>query len=778
MVREPGRGRLRIAAEVIGALAAAALLALLPSSAQTPPGSALAARGYTALPAPRDVELQPGDFRFGGDWNIVTGPGIAPDDLAAMTLREELITRFQIQFQPRPNAGVVRLSIAPGSVAIGEALDRDKPALAEQAYRLDLSPSEIRIAANAETGLFYGVETLAQLMKRTNSGLQLPVGRIVDWPDLEFRAIYWDDAHHLDQPGYLMHAIRQAAFFKINAFVLKLEGHFVYKSAPAVVEPFALTPAELQQLTDYGLRYHVQLIPYLDGPAHIAFILKHPEYAALREFPQSNYELCATNPDSYKLLTGMYQDLLDANRGVKYFYLSTDEPYYIGTANNAQCQEAARAQQLGSPGKLLAEFLDKTAGFLRDRGRTVLFWGELPLVPGDIPSLPPYLVNGETYGPAFDPAFQARGIREMVYVSTEGEEPMFPDYFILPESEKVHAGRAETPRVEDGMRKIATDTARRQGDVMGAITAAWADAGLHTETFWLGYATIPSAAWNPAANAQEAVNAFFPLYYGDRAGDMRRVYELMSRQAQFYADSWDTVPSKARKPILGNSRGMYDAPRPANDQSIPLPPPPSPKDLSRTSTWTRDNTRRVLLASASLAGNSELLGLLDRGIPAVTPGYPQYNLRIFQTIAQIYRQNLNLIGDLGKIDGLLDSAQENARDGNAEEAVRAVDQALTVAVGIRASRNAVLNDANNIWMALWFPRAVNANNRRFLHELDDIKDHLPDRTEDMSYLIYRELLLPFGEWFDQTQSARNQYAQAHGMDARRVPFDWSNASVR
>src|SRR2546430_7764325 len=62
-------------------------------------------------------------------------------------------------------------------------------------------------------------------------------------------------------------------------------GHFQFKSAPAVTEPQALSPAELQELTDYGLRYHVQLIPYLDAPAHIAFILKHPEYAHLREYP-------------------------------------------------------------------------------------------------------------------------------------------------------------------------------------------------------------------------------------------------------------------------------------------------------------------------------------------------------------------------------------------------------------------------------------------------------------------------------------------------------------
>ena len=41
----------------------------------------------------------------------------------------------------------------------------------------------------------------------------------------------------------------------------------------------------------------------------------------------------------------MFQDLLDANKGVRYFYLSTDEPYYVGMADDAHCDEAARAAQ-------------------------------------------------------------------------------------------------------------------------------------------------------------------------------------------------------------------------------------------------------------------------------------------------------------------------------------------------------------------------------------------------------------------------------------------------
>ena len=280
------------------------------------------------------------------------------------TLREGLSSRFQLYLSAGGAGGTVTLRVQPGSVPIGNAVDSNKDALEEQAYRIDLHQGAITITANASTGLFYGVETLVQLLRRDMGTLWFPEGTIVDWPDMQLRHIYWDDNHHLEHVDELKRVLRQAAFYKINGFVIKLNGHFQYKSAPAVVEPYALSPGELQDLTNYGLKYHIQLIPYLDGPAHIAFILKHPEYAKLREYPESNYEICSTNPASYKLLEGMYQDLLDANKGVKYFYLSTDEPYYLGLAHNSQCNEAELAKQLGSVGKVFVNFVDKTGGYL------------------------------------------------------------------------------------------------------------------------------------------------------------------------------------------------------------------------------------------------------------------------------------------------------------------------------------------------------------------------------------------------------------------------------
>ena len=201
--------------------------------------SALAARGYSVLPQPQRVMLSAGDLPFGPAWTVER-KGVAANDHAVASLTDGLRSRFHL---PGPRAGGVRIVlIRPGAVAIGNALDSDRSAIAGQAYRLDLGRAAIAITANAGAGLFYGVQTLLQLIDVGDGGaLRVPEGQIEDWPDLGLRQIYWDDAHHLERPDAMREAIRQAAFYKINGFVLKLEGHFQYRSAPAVVEPYALS---------------------------------------------------------------------------------------------------------------------------------------------------------------------------------------------------------------------------------------------------------------------------------------------------------------------------------------------------------------------------------------------------------------------------------------------------------------------------------------------------------------------------------------------------------
>jgi hexosaminidase len=749
--------------------------------------SPLFSRGYTVIPAPQKVSLGAKDFQFTRAWRVELGAGIKPDDIAVQSLKQELQERFQITLGGSGSSAAVRLAVAPNAVKIGRAEDANKAALAEQAYRLELASDRVTITGNTATGVFYGVQTLVQLLKPGNGTLLLPEGQIEDWPDLQLRIIYWDDAHHLEHLDVLKAALRQASFYKINGFSIKLEGHFQYQHAPAIVEPYALTPVELQELTDYGLKYHIELIPYLDGPAHDAFILKHAEYAKLREYPDNNYEFCATNPETYQLFEGMFEDLLAANKGGKYFVLSTDEPYYLGLANNDQCHEAERAKQLGSVGKVFTEFVTKTAGYLHDHGRTVIFWGEYPLKPDDISALPSYLVNGEMYGPQFDPVFRAHGIKQMVYTWTEGEEQLFPQYYMLPSAERLHPVETGPGRVQemwehasftslDSLSSTRPDFAQaNEADVIGEFVAGWGDPGLHPETFWLGYATGPAVAWHRAApSPKELEGSFYQLFYGRGTSNMGRLYQLMSEQAQFWTDSWETGPSAARSPIWGNSYGPFHPPRPAHDQYLPLLPVPAPGLLHMGHDWRLENQKRLDLAGRFLAQNDQLLDLLHTNIARTE--FNRYNLEVYLSIADLYRQNLIMIQDLGRISDALKAAESAAGKAEAEHALASLDRAIDISENIRQHRNQALQNATATWYQSWFPRVKEANGRQYLDQVDDVKDHEPVRTVDMSYLVYRELLYPMGDWAKQVIAARNEYANAHKLPVRNLSFDWKETS--
>jgi hexosaminidase len=716
------------------------------------------------LPVPQKQSFSGRDFQVSNNWIIGTANGLSTDDPSVQLLKSGIMEHAGLELNSKgvSSSGqhqLIRLNMIPGSVTIESVSDSSRSALEDQAYRLKLNDSEIDITANAPAGLFYGIQTLLQLLRSENGKILLPEGEITDWPDLELRIIYWDCAHHLDRMETFRRAIKQAAYFKINGFALKLEGHFQYKSAAPIVEPYAMTPAEYQELTDYAKAHFVELIPYLDAPAHVSFILKHPEYAGLRAFPNSNYEFSITNPGTDRLLSAMLDELIEASRGGKYILLSTDEAYYAGKSEGEK--EAANAA--GSNGKLLAGFIKRISDKLHEKGRTVIFWGEYPLIAGDISSLPAHLVNG-VYNKDWAASFKQQGIRQLIYSSTQGVEPLFPNYFPLSDSSK--------GRVDGLLKTIYGCQAKGNPWITGTIVAAWGDSGLHPETFWLGYTTGCAATWNlNTSTARDLTDRFFNLFYGKETSDMNIVYQLLSEQADFWDKSWEWQKSKLRTPILGNSRGIYDTPRPAMDQSLPLLPVPSSKDLSLTSDWSAENLRRLGSAEALLKENDELLDLLQNSIR--NAGNQKYNLEVLQSVALMCRHNLNLLLGLQQIDKHLKQSSDTA-SADPAAAVSHIDQALNLVRTILNERNETLASVTALWYRDWHPRVTEANGRTYLDKVDDIKDHLPVRTVDMSYLIYRELNYPLGKWAEEVRVARNHFASDNNLPVRIEIINWGS----
>ena len=82
----------------------------------------------------------------------------------------------------------------------------------------------------------------------------------------------------------------------------ELEDKFEYPSHPVIGAPGAFTARELQEIVDYGLERHIQVVPQIQSPAHMSYVLKHPEFAELRS-DGSNYQSCMCDPRTNRGIT-------------------------------------------------------------------------------------------------------------------------------------------------------------------------------------------------------------------------------------------------------------------------------------------------------------------------------------------------------------------------------------------------------------------------------------------------------------------------------------------
>ena len=739
---------------------------------------------HSLLPIPQNVSLSDQVELLDDSWSIETNAKLGKNDPAYISLVSGLKERFGLGLtgsEPKHYKSI-QLIVRSGSVTIGDATDTNRSGLQKQAYQLNLEPERINIQANDPQGLFYAVQTFIQCLQSTNGKTYFNIGEIKDWPDLELRIIYWDDAHHLERLDAMKKAILQASYFKINALALKLEGHFQYESAKPLIEPYAYTPLQYQELTDYAKAHYIELIPYLDGPAHVSFILKHPAYKHLRALSNSNYELCVTDPDADELMLGMFDNLMEANKGGKYLLFSTDEAYYVGkNESEKNCAEA-----LGGNGKLLAEYITRIGNKLQEKGRTSIIWAEYPLTPQDINLLPSHIING-VYNDEWAPKFKEQGIRQLIYTSVQGVEPLFPNYYKLPSNEtlrkdsfaltddELQQGGLKKGRVYEVLEDIKKIIAAGKSDFMGVIVAAWGDAGLNPETFWLGYATGTASGWNSkSVTSQNLTNRFYNSFYGTKIINMDKVYQLLSSQAQFWEASWDWELSDWRTPILGNSYGIFDIPQKAKDQTLPALPVPSGIDLSLQKDWNKDNSERLMVTEKFLKENNELLNLLNDNITRVT--YQQHNLLVLLSVAQLCRQNLDFLLNLQNINKLLKVSSDLASS-NPEIAVSMIDMALDQLKASLYNRNEMLSYLTTVWYQDWYPRVAEANGRKYLEAVDDIKDHLPVRSVDMSYLIYRQLKYPLSKWAEEVINSRNMYAKRNHLPVRIEVINWERIDL-
>lgn len=151
----------------------------------------------TLIPAPKEVQLRDGDFRVGPKTRIFVQMGHQSEDrIAAETLAEQIADQSGMQLDilgmkaaGKAEGGAIVLARLQDS-RVRHFLARNglkaDGLVGEDGYLLFSDKSHLIVAANTGQGLFYGVQTLRQLLRTSGKELICPAIGIRDWPSLEW----------------------------------------------------------------------------------------------------------------------------------------------------------------------------------------------------------------------------------------------------------------------------------------------------------------------------------------------------------------------------------------------------------------------------------------------------------------------------------------------------------------------------------------------------------------------------------------------------------------
>ncbi|MFX1502286.1 MAG: family 20 glycosylhydrolase [Promethearchaeota archaeon] len=201
----------------------------------------------------------------------------------------------------------------------------------EQGNVLISNNSRIFIEAPSYQGIFYGIQTLIQILNSSQNKLSVSEIILIDFPALKIRGIS-DNISRGQSPTIdnLKKFIKELSHYKINQYYLAyMNDMFKYSNYPEIgKERGRYSKEELLELQDFANKHFIQLIPIFQTVGQWDNILHDPDYWEYGEFPGSN-SLNIANEKIYELLDGMIGELSTAFKS-EYFHIGADESWDVG----------------------------------------------------------------------------------------------------------------------------------------------------------------------------------------------------------------------------------------------------------------------------------------------------------------------------------------------------------------------------------------------------------------------------------------------------------------
>ncbi len=577
------------------------------------------------MPAPALVP-EPRHMKFvGGLWNMPAELVIATNDSGqpvASYLTKVLKGEWEIDLQSREvhassnnsviilaaleifpaGSGITTLPPLPAEIHFGEQTASRKYFPGEE-YYLSITPEHVFIRGASPRGLFYGVQTLLQVLRQVPPA-QVPCCVVHDWPSLEIRGAHVDLKEQYQSVEYYKALFHRFAEWKLNVVLLELEDKFPFQQHADAVSPNALFSPLLEELLAEADRLFLEVIPLHQAMSHLKWLLRHPAYESLVENSKvKELELCLSNPAALALSKSLYDEVCAAFPG-RFVHLGGDEHRNLGFC--PQCAVFVQGHPNGADyarGELYGKFLGAIAAHVRGKGKIPIAWSDIALShPTALDFIPPgaLLFHYWDYDVAqhapsrpedYDAEFCTRtlGGNRLDWVRVGGAKYTAPDLELIPKDLRGQFGQYLLPDaagtfqaypyyafLRDKQFEViagpATQCCQRAPDLpqyyqhhpnlrlhgwvasasgaTGYITTNWTIRGAPPECSIYGFALGADAAWNP--EALKSIFGFYrrfgSTYYG--LVDERWVALLPRMGVQFYPKRdqyWADVTAGAGK---------------------------------------------------------------------------------------------------------------------------------------------------------------------------------------------------------------------------------------
>ena len=341
------------------------------------------------LPNPREISL--------GESRSVPNPSGAVEMPSGLSARAVRAVRRCLDPSDRTDPSL-RIAL-PGSVS-----------LPPQGYRLRIERGGTTVEAADEPGLFYGLQTLKQILRL--HGAEVPELLIRDYPDFPNRGYMLDVSRcKVPRMDSLYVLIDRLAELKYNQLQLYMEHTFAFPGHELVwkdASPFS--GKEIEEIDAYCRDRYIELVPNLNSFGHMERWLRHPEYHYLAESPDGFVDpwgnrrpygsVLRPNEDSLAFLDGLYREFLPHFSSPR-CNIGCDETWELGQGWSRPLVEEKGAA------RVYLDFLLRIQDLAHQHGRRTQFWGDIILKhPESVAELPPG-VTGMLWGYEADHPFDA-----------------------------------------------------------------------------------------------------------------------------------------------------------------------------------------------------------------------------------------------------------------------------------------------------------------------------------------------------------------------------------